>query len=53
MSEHQLKIIKMVIEMIEQGAYDWAAGVLSEMIEDPTGEKQEREFAEIKALLNM
>lgn len=51
MNERQIELLRMVIEMIEDGAYDFAVGVLEEMVEDPTGEKGEREFAEIKGIL--
>jgi hypothetical protein len=51
MNERQINLLKIVIEMIEDGAYRLAVGVLTEMTEDSTGEKGEQDFAEIMRIV--
>jgi hypothetical protein len=51
MNERQTEIIRMVIEMIEDGAYGLAVSILEELVEDPMGNKTEQDIAELEKIL--
>jgi hypothetical protein len=51
MNDQQIQMLKIVIEMIEDGAYYLAHDILMEMVEDPTGEKMENDWKKLKSLL--